>query len=40
MGRGEERHIQSFNGETRGKEPLGRPRPRWEYNIMMDLEEL
>ena len=23
-----------------GKRPLGRPRPRWEDNIMMDLQEV
>jgi hypothetical protein len=23
-----------------GKEPLGRPRVQWEYNITMDLEEV
>jgi len=23
-----------------GKSPLGRPRNRWEHNIMMDLQEL
>jgi len=23
-----------------GKRPLGRPRPRWEDNIKMDLEEV
>jgi len=29
---GEERHIQGFGGETRGK-PLGRLRCRWEDGI-------
>jgi hypothetical protein len=24
-------------GKTEGKRPLGRPRRRWEENIMMDL---
>jgi hypothetical protein len=37
---GEERCIQGFSGETLGKEPLGRPRRRWEDNIKMDLQEL
>jgi hypothetical protein len=27
-------------GKARGKEPLGRPRPRWEYEIKMDLREI
>jgi len=27
-------------GKPEGKRPLGRPRRRWEYNIMMDLQEL
>ena len=29
-----------FGGENWGKEPLGRPRRRWEDNIKMDLEEV
>jgi len=37
---GEERRIQSFGGETRGKEPLGRPRHVWEDNIKMDIQEV
>jgi len=37
---GEERYKQGFGGETRGKEPLGRPRRRWEDNIKMDLQEV
>ena len=36
----EERRIQGFVGETSGKGPLGRPRPRWEDNIKMDLQEV
>jgi len=36
---GEERSIQSFDGETGAKEPLGRPRRRWEDNIKMDTQE-
>jgi len=27
-------------GKPRGKRPLGRPRRRWEDNIMMDLQEV
>ena len=27
-------------GKPEGKEPLGRPRSRWEYNITMDLQEV
>ena len=27
-------------GKPTGKRPLGRPRPRWEDNIRMDLEEI
>jgi len=26
-------------GKPKGKRPLGRPRRRWEDNIMMDLQE-
>jgi len=38
---GEDRRcIQGFGGETRGKEPLGRPRGRWEDNTKMDLQEV
>ena len=32
--------IQSFSGEDEGKRPLGRPRCRWEDNIIMDLREV
>jgi hypothetical protein len=35
-----ERSIQGFCGEIREKEPLGRPRLRWEGNILMDLQEV
>ena len=38
--RGGERCAQGSSGETRGKEPLGRPRRRWEDNIKMDLQEV
>jgi hypothetical protein len=27
-------------GKPEGKRPLGRPRPRWEDNIRMDLREI
>ena len=27
-------------GKSEGKRPLGRPRHRWEENIMMDLQEV
>ena len=27
-------------GKPEGKGPLGRPRPRWEDNIKMDLQEV
>ena len=27
-------------GKAEGKRPLGRPRRRWEDNIMMDIQEL
>jgi hypothetical protein len=36
----EERRIQGCGGETLGKEPLGRPRRRWEDNTKMDLQEV
>jgi hypothetical protein len=27
-------------GKPEGKRPLGRPRPRWENNIKMDLQKV
>ena len=27
-------------GKPTGKRPLGRPRPRWEDNIRMDLKDI
>ena len=27
-------------GKPEGKRPLGRPRPRWEYNIKTGLQEV
>jgi hypothetical protein len=39
--RGEGRHIyRVWVGKPKGKEPLGRPRHRWEDNIKMDLREI
>jgi hypothetical protein len=39
--RGEERGVyRVFVGRPEGKTPLGRPRHRWEDNIMMDLREI
>ena len=32
--------MQGFGGETRGKEPLGRTRGRWEVNIKIDMQGL
>jgi hypothetical protein len=32
--------LQDFGGDTLDKEPLGRPRCRWEDNIKMDLQEV
>jgi hypothetical protein len=29
-----------FEGKPEGKSPLGRPRCRWEDNIMMNLQEV
>ena len=29
-----------LTGKPTGKRPLGRPSPRWEDNIRMDLEEI
>ena len=39
MNGGEERCIQGFGGEPKGKRPIGRPMYRWEDNIKMDLQE-
>jgi hypothetical protein len=27
-------------GKTEGNRPLGRPRPRWDNNVKMDLQEV
>jgi len=38
---GEKRGIyRVLVGKPEGKRPLGRPRRRWEDNIMMDLQEV
>jgi hypothetical protein len=37
---GEERDVyRVLVGRPEGKNPMGRPRRRWEYNIKMDLRE-
>ena len=35
-----ERCAQSSGGKPERKRPLGRPRPRWEDNIKVDLQEV
>jgi len=38
---GEERGMHRvLVGKPEGKRPLGRPRRRWEENVMMDLQEV
>jgi hypothetical protein len=37
---GKEKCIQDFGGRPEGRQPLGRPRHRWEDNIKMDLQEV
>jgi hypothetical protein len=32
--------MQGFDGKTRRKEPLGKPRRRWVYNIKLDIQEM
>jgi hypothetical protein len=39
LGRGE-KSVQDFGEKARRKEPLGRPRRRWEDGIRMDLGEI
>jgi hypothetical protein len=36
----EERAYRALMGKPEGRRPLGRPRPRWEGNIKMDLREV
>jgi hypothetical protein len=38
--RKEEMLIQGLVGENEGKRPLGITRRKWEFNIMMDLQEV
>jgi len=39
--KGERRGVyRVFVGKPEGKRPLARPRPRWEDNIKMDLQEV
>ena len=37
---GQERCIQGFGGENYGKDPLGRPRCRWEDSIRNKFQEI
>jgi hypothetical protein len=38
---GEERWVHRvLVGKSEGKRPLGRPRPRWEENFQMDVEDV
>jgi len=38
---GEKRGVyRALVGKSEGKRPLGRPRPIWEDNIKMDLQEV
>ena len=37
---GQERCIQDFGGETRGKKTVGRPRCRWDDRGKMHLQEV
>jgi hypothetical protein len=38
---GEMRNVHKiFIGKPEGKRPLGRPRRRWENNIIMDVREI
>ena len=38
--RGEDRRIQGLVGKPEGKRSHGRPRPRWEDDFKMDLQEV
>jgi len=40
MYRRERRFIQGLVGKNGGKEPIGRPRPKWEDNIKINLKEV
>ena len=37
---GEEKLYRALVGKREGKRPLGRPKPKWEDNIKMDLQEV
>jgi hypothetical protein len=37
---GEQRHIRVVVGKPERRRSLGRPRHRWEGNIMVDLQEV
>jgi hypothetical protein len=37
---GERRGVYKVVRKPEGKRPLGRPRHRWEDNMMMDLQEV
>jgi hypothetical protein len=37
---GGKRRVEGLGGEIWGKEPLGRPRRRWEDNIKIDFKEV
>jgi hypothetical protein len=30
----------ALDGEPEGKRPLGRPRPRWEDSVKIDIQEI
>jgi len=37
---GRQKCVHGFGGKTCGKEPLGKPRRRWEDNTKVDLQEV
>jgi hypothetical protein len=37
---GDEKYIKYFDGKLEGKEPLGKPRRRWEDNIRVVIREI
>jgi hypothetical protein len=38
--RGRKRYAQNVDGEPEGKRPMMRPRPIWEDNSKMNLQEM
>jgi hypothetical protein len=34
------KRIRNFGRKPEGKSPLGRPRRRWEFGIIMDFKEI